>query len=123
MLFRSRRILDRAQPAASPEALAWDDAIRAMTVREIVTAPLSLGVWGSLAIGISLTDSFNEGNQWPAGLIAVNILVLVIAAGILAAAIYSIATKPQQHYLRRLWPDVAAASHPEQHPVSAGAAR
>ena len=105
----ARRILDRAQPAASPEALAWDDAIRAMTVREIVTAPLSLGIWGSLAIGILLMDSFREGNAWPAGLIAVTALVVIIAAGILGAATYSIATRPQQHYLRRLWPDVAAA--------------
>ena len=104
----ARRILDRAQPAASPEALAWDDAIRAMTVREIVTAPLSLGVWGSLAIGILLSDGFSEGNAWPVGLIVVSVLVLIIALGILVAAVYSIASKPQQHYLRRLWPDVAA---------------
>ena len=119
----TRRILDRAQPAASPEALAWDDAIRAITVREIVTAPMSLGVWGSLAIGISLTDSYSVGNQWPAGLIVVNVLVLLIAAGILGAATYSIASRPQQHYLRRLWPDVAAASTSAAPTVSAGAER
>jgi len=119
----ARRILDRAQPAASPEALAWDDAIRAATVREIVTAPMSLGVWGALAIGITLTDSFSVGNQWPVGLIVVNILVAVIAVGIVAAAAYSIASRPQQHYLRRLWPDVAAASSSAVPTVSAGAER
>jgi len=119
----TRRILERSQPAASPEALAWADATRAITVREIVTAPMSLGVWGALAIGITLTDSFSVGNQWPAGLILVNVLVLVIAAGIVAAAIYSIASRAQQHYLRRLWPDVAAAAGGAPSPASAEATR
>lgn len=124
----ARRILDRAQPAASPEALAWDDAIRAMTVREIVTAPLSLGIWGSLALGILLADSFSEGNAWPAGLVLVTVLVVIIAVGIFAAAVYSLASKPQQHYLRRLWPEVAAAeavnsSAAETAAANAGSAR
>ncbi|MGV8885720.1 MAG: hypothetical protein ACOH1T_09075 [Microbacteriaceae bacterium] len=99
----SRRILERAQPAASPEDLAWNDAIRAMTVREIMTAPLSLGVWGSLAIALNVSDGTSR-----VGSIVLSILAALIAAGLLAAAVYSTATKPQQHYLRRLWPDVAA---------------
>lgn len=102
----ARRILDRAQPAASPEDLAWDDAIRALTVREIVGAPLSLGVWGGLAVGLTMPSLSSHDVGWWGKLIVL-ILVVIIAFGILIAAVVSIATKPQQHYLRRLWPDVA----------------
>lgn len=107
----SRRILDRPQPAGSPAELAWDDALRAQSLREIITAPLCLGSWGALAVLFTLieaTDSIGPGGGvtfW----ISVIGLFLVLAALFVAAAV-SIATKPQQHYLRRLWPDVAAAA-------------
>jgi hypothetical protein len=104
----SRRILDRPQPAGSPAELAWDDALRAQSLREIVTAPLCLGSWGALAVLFTLidaTDAVGFGGIVTFWVGAIGLALVFIA--LFAAAAVSIATKPQQHYLRRLWPDVA----------------
>lgn len=108
--FASRRILARPQPAGSPAELAWDDALRAQSLREIVTAPLCLGSWGALAVLFALMNATNAGGF--GGIVAFWIAaagLLVVFVALFAAAAVSIATKPPQHYLRRLWPDVAAA--------------
>jgi len=107
--FSARRILDRAQPVGSPAELAWDDALRAQNVREIATAPISLGLWGSLAVLLTLLDQpipINPAGDLLFGLLIAAVAVLLTVA--LIATVYSIATAPQQHYLRRLWPSVAA---------------
>jgi hypothetical protein len=112
--FASRRILDRPQPAGSPAELAWDDALRAQSLREIVTAPLSLGSWGALAVLFTLldaTDAVGFGGIATFWVGAIGLAIVLIA--LFAAAGISIATKPQQHYLRRLWPDVAATAKAE----------
>lgn len=109
--FASRRILERPQPAGSPSELAWDDALRAQSLREIVTAPLCLGSWGALAALFTLvdaTDAVGFGGIVTFWVGAAGLALVFIA--LLVAAAMSIATKPQQHYLRRLWPDVAAAA-------------
>ena len=98
-----RRILDRAQPVGSPAELAWNDALRARAMRDVAGAPMCLGVWGALALLLNLASS-DTGT-----VVAIGGAILVFGAT-LAAAAFSIASKPQQHYLRRLWPDVAAAA-------------
>ena len=64
---------------------------------------MCLGVWGALALLLNLASS-DTGT-----VVAIGGAILVFGAT-LAAAAFSIASKPQQHYLRRLWPDVAAAA-------------
>lgn len=105
----SRRILERPQPAGSPTELAWDDAMRAQHVRDMATAPISLGLWGALVVLLTLLDQYIP--MTGAGGLLFGLLMVAVAALLalaLAAAVFSIATKPQQHYLRRLWPTVAA---------------
>ncbi|MGV8880833.1 MAG: hypothetical protein ACOH19_01655 [Rhodoglobus sp.] len=96
-----RRILDHALPVGSPAELAWNDALRARSMRDVVTVPLCLGMWGSLAVllAIAYTEPFT---------IVASVAAVVVFASLLAAAFVSIASRPQQHFLRRLWPDVAA---------------
>lgn len=96
-----RRILDRALPVGSPAELAWNDALRARAMRDSASAPLCLGTWGTLALllAIGATGSLT---------VIAGVAAVVVFITILAAAIVSIATRPQQHFLRRLWPDVAA---------------
>jgi len=101
-----RRILDRPQPAGSTAELAWDDALRGLSMRNIASAPMSFGVWGGLAV---LLNVWLDGTSpLASGFAGGAALVLFLAT--FAAAAWSIATKPPQRYLRRLWPDVAAAA-------------
>jgi len=97
----ARRILDRALPVGSPAELAWNDALRARSMRDSASVPLCLGTWGSLAVllAIGATSSLT---------VVAGIAAVLVFIAILAAAAVSIATRPQQHFLRRLWPDVAA---------------
>jgi len=100
----TRRIRDRGQPVASPAELAWDDALRAMSMRSIASAPMCLGIWGALAICIDLATVATTDAAF-ATAVAAGVVVFV---AIFIAAAVSIATKPQQHYLRRLWPEIAS---------------
>jgi len=104
----TRSILGRGQPVASPAELAWDDALRGMSMRSIASAPMCLGIWGALAVCIDIARTAaadpTVGDAAFATAVAAGVLIFV---GITAAAAVSIATKPQQQYLRRLWPEVA----------------
>lgn len=97
----ARRILTRALPVGSPAELAWNDALRARSMRDVASVPLCLGVWGTLAISLAIaaTAAFS---------VVASVGAIVVFVAICAAAAVSIATRPQQHFLRRLWPDVAA---------------
>ena len=98
----SRRIVDLPQPAGSTAELVWDDAIRASSLRDLATAPLALGayclVFGAVGIAESSTDPVAVTISYVVG----GIFALVA----LAAAIFSIATRPQRYFLDRLWQDL-----------------
>jgi hypothetical protein len=101
-----RRILNRPQPAGSTAELAWDDALRGLSMRNIASAPMSFGVWGGLAV---LLNVWLNGTSPIASAVAGG-AALALFLATFAAAAWSIASKPPQRYLRRLWPDVAAAA-------------
>lgn len=96
-----RRIVERAQPAGSPEELAWDDAVRASVLRDIVTGPITLGAFAFVVAAGAIADRLTESTS-----------IVVLAAGLVFAvslAIAAIASRPQRYFLRRLWPEVKAA--------------
>ncbi len=106
----SRLLVKRGQPAGSALELAWDDALRSQALNGIALAPLYLGAYFNIAV-----ISLNPPTRGDGGVIAVElsvILELLIAACLLAWAIFAGRTKPQQRYLRRLWPELV--------PVGAG---
>jgi hypothetical protein len=112
-----RVILTRPRPAASPEALIWDDALRADDLRILATAPLMTGLYGFI-LGLpsiySLLPPQNLGGEFVLMLL-VNVGMYVLFIGLLVVLAFAIARKPEQFYLRRLWPEVAAArEQPEQ---------
>ncbi|HEX4444299.1 MAG TPA: hypothetical protein VHZ81_12055 [Galbitalea sp.] len=94
----------RGQTAGSALELAWDDALRSRALNSFVITPFFLGTYfGSVAFewypparGIGETI----GPDMPTSAAAVLILVWAIAGMI---------SKPQRRYLRRLWPELAAA--------------
>lgn len=98
-----RRIVDRAQPAASPDDLAWDDAVRSSVLRDMVTAPIILGADTLVVAGGALIDHLLIGSD--AAKVA---LVIACFAAAAALAIASITTRPQRYFLGRLWPAARA---------------
>ena len=95
-----RRLVERSQPATSPAELAWDDAVRASQLRDIVTAPLTLGSF-SLVIGLgAIVDRLSDSYGFTA--------IAVTGFGAIALVVASIVSRPQRYFLRRLWPAVEA---------------
>jgi hypothetical protein len=98
----SRRIVDLSQPAGSTAELVWDDAIRASSLRDLVTAPLALGAY-CLVFGVF---GIAESSTHPAAMLVSYVVGGIFGLTGLAAAIYSIATRPQRYFVDRLWPDL-----------------
>lgn len=94
-----RRLVELPQVAGSSLDLAWNDALRAQLLRDIVNAPLGVGVYASFA----LLASASAGVQDPVianglvGLIGLGIIVLFIIA------VVSLGSRPQRYFRDRLW--------------------
>jgi len=101
----SRRIVDLSQPAGSTAELVWDDAIRASSLRDLVTAPLALGAY-CLVFGVF---GIAESSTHPAAMLVSWVVGSIFALTGLAAAVYSIATRPQRYFVDRLWSDLRAS--------------
>jgi hypothetical protein len=106
----SRRIVDRPQFAESPDELAWDDALRASLLRDVVTAPLALGAYAFFIGALSRFDTWSANLAPSNALATIGALALVCIGLVVAAA--SALQKPRQYYLRRLWSaDTAHGGH------------
>jgi len=98
----------RPQRAASPEHLAWDDAVTVQAIFPIVYlagffAALLVGqLFTSVSSSIFYSDRSNEVRS---------VLLLLVAAPlpIYVLALVSIVAKPARHFVKRLWPAVPAA--------------
>jgi hypothetical protein len=111
----ARRLLARPQVASTTLELAWDDALRARTLRDMVTVPLTSGYIG-LAGLIGVVGGRVEGG-WPdnlaVGVMSGALIVLLLGGGVMA--VVSLVLGPERHVRRRLWPtlpDAPGASRP-----------
>ena len=108
--FTSRRIVSRGALAGSPLELAWDDAFRSIALAQLVWTPLVLGLYSFVAYDtLAYSAKPLVGN--PAIAFWVDILPLLCVA---ILAVWIIATsypRARQYYLRRLWPELAAADN------------
>lgn len=101
-----RAIVAQPSPADNPTRLAWEDALRADTLRNLVTAPLT---FGCAAVALTAVGAFGALPLTPLSIVlGVVVPMLLIAAAITIAVIATIG-RPQQHFLRMLWPETAAA--------------
>lgn len=111
-----RRLVRRAQPSESAAELAWDDALRSVTIRDMVGAPLILGVYGAMLVITELSMALAAANpgEWvrTASLIAVNVLFNALMYAAVLAILFIIVSKPQRHFLRKLWPELATGVRP-----------
>ena len=101
----ARRLVAGPQPAGHPLELAWDDALRARTLRDLVTAGLVVGAVATFAV-LGLVSSSAPGG-WPenpvVGVVSGLALVLLLAAVVMAVVSWTL--RPQRHVRTRLWPD------------------
>lgn len=107
----SRSILDRGQRAGSVLELAWDDAIRSTALRDLITVPLALGFAAAFVPLVTVITGVRIVQPTTS---ADNLLTLVALGGIalfalvgVIVAIVVLASSPQRHYRRRLWPTPA----------------
>lgn len=102
----ARRVLGRGQPAGSETELAWDDALRASALRSLVTAPLCLGLWTTILIGGRFLDITGDQPPRSPGWWVGEVLTLASLVALVAVLVIALISRPQHHYLRRLWPAV-----------------
>lgn len=102
----ARRLLARPQVAASQTELAWDDALRARTLRDMVSVPLVTGYMALAALIGGVGEGLEGG--WPANAAVgwVSGAFLVLLAGGLVMMVVSLVVGPEQHFRRSLWPNV-----------------
>jgi hypothetical protein len=110
-LLVSRSILGRGQRAGSVLELAWDDAIRATALRDLVSVPLALGFAGSLVPLVTIVSGIRLVQPYTSvdNVLAVCAMIGVGAISLIGVilAIVSLAAKPQRRYRSRLWPEPA----------------
>lgn len=111
VLAVSRSILDRGQRAASVQELAWDDAIRSTALRDLITVPLALGFASAFVPLVTVVSgtrivqpTSSADNLLSLGALA--LIAFLALCGIVVAVIV-LASSPQRHYRRRLWPTPA----------------
>ncbi|WNB86270.1 hypothetical protein [Cellulomonas sp. ATA003] len=98
------RLLDRPQVATTTLELAWDDALRASTLRDMLGAALAIG----LALPVALLSVVSDGlvGGWPGnpavGLVG-GIVAVILGGGMLMVLVSAI-LEPHRHFRRRLWP-------------------
>ena len=97
----SRRIVEASQPAGSTAEMVWDDALRSSAIRDLVTAPLSLGVYGTVFGVFSLADR-SAGAAAVAGYLGVGFVIAGLAATLLATVV----SRPRRYFITRLWPNL-----------------
>jgi hypothetical protein len=102
------RIVRRAQPAGSTNELAWDDALRAITLRDLVLAPIVAGLYGVVLALAAILSSTQLPEQLRNGLLALLVIASVLVA--IAIGVVSAVRQPRRYYLRRLWPELAGSA-------------
>jgi hypothetical protein len=97
----SRRIVAASQPAGSTAELVWDDAIRASVIRDLVTAPLALAVYGTVFGVFALAE-----NSVGAAAVTAYLGLGLMIAGLVVTLVVTTVTRPRRYFLDRLWPNL-----------------
>lgn len=107
----TRRVLDAGQPAASQQELAWDDALRAATLRGLQLLPGSLATLSVLMTFVQLGAQVTNPPEFVAVVGAVGLILFVCAVAV--ALIADAVSRPSQHYRRRLWQPARPVGTPQ----------
>ena len=100
----------RSRPiGGGTQALAWSDALRSVTLRDMVALPLTAAIYSPLLLLSHLLTAAEPPVSTIAGA-AMGLLALAAVAGAIVAAVVFEAgppeRRPSRHYQRRLWPEL-----------------
>ncbi|WAB84609.1 hypothetical protein OVN20_03310 [Microcella daejeonensis] len=118
----ARRIARTRPVSGDVQALAWSDALRSLTLRDMVAFPLATCLYGPLTL--LLATNIGALDSMTRLLDGVALSGIVVVAAIIAATLAIMQANPTsgrspaQHYQRRLWPAIAVR-RPGAEPVSA----
>ena len=115
----------RSRPVSGDvQALAWSDALRSLTLRDMVAFPLTACLYGPLALLTATTVGAVDSLARTVTGFALGGIVLVAAVIAIVLAIAALnpssGRHPAQHYQRQLWPEIAV--QPNAAPASASGA-
>lgn len=97
----SRRILDAGQPASTAQELAWDDALRASTLRGLLLLPGSLATLSVVFTFVRLAAHATYQADFVGLVGGAALIAFVCVVGCLV--VIDARSRPSQHYWRRLW--------------------
>lgn len=100
-----RLIIARGRPAPSEADLAWDDALRSTSYRDLMTAPLYLGTQAVLSGILTVAEALAPLEAQP---YLASVTFGVVMTGFIVVIVVAARIDPARHYLRRLWPELAA---------------
>jgi hypothetical protein len=110
-LVISHRLVSRGAIAGTPLELAWDDALRSYALTNLSTVVCLIPLYSLVAYDALLVN--------PAGIDAnplfsvfTGLLPIAATFGIVAAVVVTTLTRSRQHFLRRLWPELAPKVDP-----------
>lgn len=98
----ARRILGAGQPATAEQELAWDDALRANSLRGLFQLPSALAGMSVLVIFAQVAAARTVNRADTLNFIGGSAFILFIA-GALTLIVADLSTRPSQHYWRQLW--------------------
>lgn len=99
-----RAVIARPAPAETADHLAWEDALRATALRQMLTAPLTFAVVSLIWSGFGALALLPPS----AGQIVLGITMPVLLTGLIVLAVLSVTSHPQRYFLRHLWPELAS---------------
>ncbi|MCC5947635.1 MAG: hypothetical protein JJT89_04190, partial [Nitriliruptoraceae bacterium] len=100
----ARRLLELRQSAGSTLELAWSDALRSRVLRDVVAAPMVIGLLATLALLTAASGGVNDP-------VIANGLIGLVGLGFIGVAVIALvgaSSRPQRHFRRRLWPRAGA---------------
>lgn len=95
-----RIVIEQSQLAGSPLELAWNDALRARLLRDLVTMPITVGSYATFGILVTGSRVLESESLRIAMLVAVGVAAIIF----LVLGLVSLAVRPQRHFRRQLWP-------------------
>lgn len=101
-----RRLVEQPQAAATTLELAWNDAVRARVLRDVITVPIGVGLYATFGVALTIIGAVTH----PALQNAATGMLVVFALLAMVVAVVSTATAPQRHFRARLWPSAPSPS-------------